>query len=129
MTHSSIPLFTYVLDAMGIFGVIVGGYVASRSVYSKENSRDASQLIDTQRKRIDSLVETVAELTTGNKELTGTVNKLSGELKAYKQMSLVSPDIIVKLSTTLDSILEALSKDGVHVGTQLVDTQVIGKQK
>src|SRR4051812_21708369 len=105
--HSNIPAITYILDALGVFGVIVGGYVASRSVYSKENSRDASQLIDTQRKRIDSLVETVGELMSANKELTGTVNKLSGELKAYKQMSLVSPEIITKLSGTLDSILEA----------------------
>jgi hypothetical protein len=126
--HANIPVITYMLDALGVFGVIVGSYVASRSTYAKETSRDASQLIDTQRKRIDSLVETVGELMTANKELTGTVNKLSGELKAYKQMSLVSPEIITKLSTTLDSILTALDKDGVHVGTQVVDTQVIGKQ-
>lgn len=129
MTTTDIPTWTYILDALGIFGVVVGGYVASKSVYSKENTKDAAILIDTQRKRIDILVDTVTQLETARKNDRTAMDKLSGELKAYKNLALVSPDIISKLTTTLDAILTTLTKDGIHIDTQKVDTQIIGAKK
>ena len=126
---SKIPTLSYILDGLGAFGIMVGGYISTKSVYASQNSKQAAILIDTQAKRIDNLVEQVTALTKEVHKYRGDNDKMMGELRAYKKMSLVSPEIITKLTTTLDAVLQALVKDGIHIDTQKVDTQLIGKTK
>lgn len=101
---------TYTLDALGAFGIIIGGYVASRSVYARENSKDAALLIDTQRKRIDLLVDELSAEKVERKKLHDQVHHMAGELKAYKKLSYIEPDVIAKLSSTMDAILVLLKE-------------------
>lgn len=102
---STIPTWTYLLDALGAFGIIVGGYVSTKSTYVKETSRDAALLIDTQRKRIDTLEEIVTRLDSENKDLTKKSHNMQGELSAYRKLNYIEPEVITKLTSTLDSIL------------------------
>lgn len=126
---SHLPTLTYVLDGLGGFGIIVGGYVASRSVYTKENSSEAAKLINTLTQRVNFLENEIKRVDEERKECRTDIANLGGQLEVYKKMALVSPDIIQKLTTTLDNILNTLTKDGVHIDTQNVDKQVIRKSK
>ncbi len=124
---ANIPTITYVLDGIGLFGALVGGAVAARSKYAETTSKQAALLIDTQTKRIDSLEDTIKSLTKELHSYREDNSKMMGELTAYKKMALVSPEIISKLTSTLDNILATLVKDGIHVDTQNIETQVVKK--
>jgi Tfp pilus assembly protein PilN len=105
-----VPAITYILDAIGVFGVVVGGYVAARSTYSRENSKDAALLIDTQRKRIDSLLEELQILKKDRDSLHAQMNEVQGQLNAYKELQLIKPGTLDKLMTAQTEILAALKK-------------------
>lgn len=107
---SKIPTITYVLDGIGIFGALVGGAVAARSKYATENSKDAAALIDTQRKRIDSLLGELKTLKTDRDSILAQMNDIQGQLKAYKELQLIQPDTVEKFIDTQQSILKAIQQ-------------------
>jgi hypothetical protein len=110
MVMNDVPTWTYILDALGAFGLVVGGYVASKSVYSRENSKDAALLIDTQRKRIDSLLEELKDIRRDRDGLHAQMNEIQGQLAVYKDLQLVKPDLITQLGETQNAILKILEK-------------------
>lgn len=103
-----IPLWSYLLDGIGAFGLLVGGYIASKSVYARQNAKDAALLIDTQRKRIDSLLEDLKELKQDRDSLHAQFNNMQGQLESYKELRTVDPEIITKLLSTQNEILKVL---------------------
>lgn len=122
---SHISTITYALDAVGAFGLLAGGYLATKSKYSQDKSKDAVILIGLQEKRIKILEDTNQELQGRVGELTASINKMSGELTSYRKLKTIDPEIVVKLTSTLDSILQVLPQIGTHINTQQVDKQVI----
>ena len=126
---TNIPTITYVLDTMGVTGAIVGGYVASRSRYSQDKSKDAVILIGLQEKRIKILEDTNKELENKLSLLNDSINQMNGELASYRKLKTVDPSILINLTSTLNALLETLTKDGIHIATQKVDTQVIKESR
>lgn len=122
---TNIPTISYALDAIGVFGVIIGGYLGTRSRFSQEKSKDAVILIGLQEKRIKILEDTNKELETKLGLLNDSINQMNGELTSYRKLKTVDPSILINLTSTLNALLEAVTKDGIHIATQKVDTQVI----
>lgn len=107
---SSLSGWTYILDALGAFGLLVGGYVASKSVYSRQNAKDAALLIDTQRKRIDSVLEELKEIRKDRNDLHAQLNRAEGKLESFRELQLVPATAVKQLMETQTAILEELRK-------------------
>ena len=124
---SRIPIITYALDAVGAFGLIVGGYVATKSKYSQDKSKDAVILIGLQEKRIKILEDTNKTLNNSLNKLNDDIKTMSGELNSYRKLKTIDPSIFANMTATLNALLDAITKDGIHINTQKVDKQVIGE--
>ena len=106
-----VTAFTVFLDLLGLVGLLAGCWVIIRSKYITENTKDAAILIDTQRKRIDDLEKTVGQLTVDRDTLAKESHRQAGELDAYRRLSYIEPEVITKLTHTMDSILELLKEN------------------
>ena len=116
------PMLTLILDIFGFIGLIGGSIVVLKSKYLTESSKDAAILIDTQRKRIDALEETVVRQDKENftlkenlKTMGEEIHRQAGELQAYRRLNYIEPEVITKLTTTLDSIMLILTKNGLII--------------
>lgn len=117
---SYIPTISYVLDALGVTGIVVGGYVASKSVYSKENGAAATELIANLQKlretdkaefmrRIKALENRHAEDERLHNENSKAIADLQGQLKTYKELPLVTlADGIKEVAASNKEILAQL---------------------
>lgn len=103
------------LDILGVISLLTGGVIIMRSKYLSENTKDAAILIDTQRKRIDELVERAERSENDRDKLREELHKQAGELEAYKRLNYIEPEVVNKLITALDSILYALTENGMVI--------------
>lgn len=105
----------FIFNGIWTTALLFGTYLASKSVYSRQNAKESAALIAT-------LTQRTELLETDNEKLKEDMNKTIGELSSYRKMKTIDPEIIIKLTSTMESvantsseILKALKKDGIHV--------------
>jgi uncharacterized phage infection (PIP) family protein YhgE len=113
-SSSSTDIWTIIGDGGYLFGIVViaiGGFFLYKSAVAKENNELKNDLIDTQRKTIDELKESVQALVKRDDEQQKMIDNLKTDLDSWKNQPIKQlSDNYAQMSETMLEMKELLKE-------------------